>query len=195
MALKTLLEQMDDSNFTVQAMGLPSTIATADEVENYLAARTFQTVRKDLNHPGGGHAYRIEEDGVMIAYIADNELDPPDKPQTTYDEWVDFCSGVDLLIDDAQHDENDMPAQHGWGHSLISQVRKLAVDAQVKNMVMYHHDPERTDAQLDEVAIESAKFFKLRNSKIGSYIAAEGLTFDLAQKKDPLVSTVNLFEF
>lgn len=194
-ALKILLEQMDGSNFPVQAMDLPSTIATIDEVERYIAARTFQTIRKDLNHPGGGHAYRIEENGVTIAYITDNELDPPDKPQTTYDEWVEFCTGVDLLIHDAQYDENDMPAKHGWGHSLISQVGKLAVDAQVKNLVMYHHDPERTDGQLDEVAIESTQFFKSNNSKIGSYIAAEGLTFDLTQKKDPFVSTVNLFEF
>ena len=56
--------------------------------------------------------------------------------------------------------------------------------------------PERTDGQLDEVAIESTQFFKSNNSKIGSYIAAEGLTFDLTQKKkDPFVSTANLFEF
>lgn len=194
-ALKALLEQMDGSNFPVQAMDLPSTIATIDEVESYLSERTFQAIRKDLNQPGGGHAYRIKEDGVTVAYITDNERDPPYTAQTTYDEWVEFCSGVDLLIHDAQYDENDMPAKHGWGHSLISLVRKLAVYTQVKNLVMYHHDPERTDGQLDEMAIESAQFFKSNNSKIGSYIAAEGLTFDLTQKKDPLVSAVNLFEF
>ena len=194
-ALRALLEQMDGSNFPVQAMDLPSTIATVDEVERYLAGRSFSTDRKDLNHPGGGHAYRIEEDGVAMAYITDNELDPPDKPQTTYDEWVEFCAGVDLLVHDAQYTENDMPAKHGWGHSLISQVRQLAVDAQVKNLVMYHHDPERTDRQLDEIALESAKYFKSSNSRIGSYIAAEGLTFELVARKDPKVSTVDLTEF
>ena len=59
---------------------------------------------------------------------------------------------------------------------------------------MYHHDPERTDSQLDEIAIESERFFKSKNSVIGSYIAAEGLVLELAFRKDPRVSTINLHE-
>lgn len=194
LALAAILEQMDGSNFPVHASDLPSRITTISSVEDYLADQAYTTNRQSLNHPGGGHSYKVEEDGVTFAYITDNELDPPDKPQTTYDEWVEYCRDVDLLIHDAQYTENDMPAKHGWGHSLISQVRQLAVDAQVKNLVMYHHDPERTDSELDEVALESARFFKSRHCKIGSYIAAEGLSFDLVAKKDPKVSTVNLFE-
>ena len=192
--LGAILEQMDGSNFPVHAGDLPSRISTIDEVEEYLLDKPYLTQRKDLNHPGGGHAYRIEEDGVSFAYITDNELDPPEAPHTSYDEWVEYCRGVDLLIHDAQYIENDMPAKHGWGHSLISQVRQLAVDAQVKNLVMYHHDPERTDGELDEIAIESAQYFKSKNSKIGSYIAAEGLTFELKEKKDARVSTLSLLE-
>ncbi len=193
-ALKAILEQMDGSNFPVHSEDLPSKITTVQEVDDYLNAQSFHTVRKHLNHPGGGNAYRIEEDGVSIAYITDNELDPPNAPQTTYAEWVDFCQGVDLLIHDAQYIEKDMPAKHGWGHSLISQVRQLAVDAQVKNLAMYHHDPERTDSELDEIAIESANFFKSKNSVIGSYIAAEGLVFDLTARKDFRVTTIDLYE-
>ena len=107
---------------------------------------------------------------------------------------MEFFRCVDLLIHDAQYIENDMPSKHGWGHSLISQVRQLAVDSQAKNLVMYHHDPERTDSELDEIAIESAGFFKSKNSVIGSYIAAEGLTFELAARRDARVSTVDLYE-
>jgi hypothetical protein len=73
-------------------------------------------------------------------------------------------------------------------------VRQLAVDAEVKNLVMYHHDPERTDSELDEIAIESARFFKSKNSVIGSHIAAEGLVFELAFRKDPRVTTIDLHE-
>jgi len=193
-ALATILEQMDGSNFPVHAGDLPSNITAITEVEKFLTTQPYQVDRKDLNHPGGGHAYKIAEDGVSFAYITDNELEPPDKPQTSYDEWVEYCRGVDLLIHDAQYVESDMPAKHGWGHSLISQVRQLAVDAQVKNIVMYHHDPERSDNELDEIALESAKYFKSNHSNIGSYIAAEGLTFDLKARKDPKVSTINLYD-
>jgi phosphoribosyl 1,2-cyclic phosphodiesterase len=193
-ALATILEQMDGSNFPVHSGDLPSHVSPIQQVESFLAEQPYGVERKDLNHPGGGHAYKVEEDGVTFAYITDNELDPPDKPTTSHDEWVEYCRGVDLLIHDAQYIESDMPDKHGWGHSLISQVRQLAVDAQVKNIVMYHHDPERSDSELDEVAIESTNYFKSHNSKIGSYIAAEGLTFDLAARKDPKVSTIDLYE-
>lgn len=193
-ALKALLEQMDGSNFPVHSEDLPSTITSIQEVEQFLTKQEFKTSRRVLNHPGGGYAYRVEEDGVSVAYITDNELDPPNAPTTSYAEWVDFAHGVDLLIHDAQYEERDMPAKHGWGHSLISQVRQLAVDAQVKNIAMFHHDPERTDAQLDEIAIESAKFFNSQNSRIGSYIAAEGLAIELQKASDPKVKTLTINE-
>lgn len=193
-ALKALLEQMDGSNFPVHAEDLPSRITTIQEVDAFLAKQAFKTTRHVLNHPGGGYAYRVEEDGVVFAYMTDNELYPPTQPRTNYDEWVEYCEGVDLLIHDAQYQEQDMPAKHGWGHSLISQVRQLAVDARVKNVVMFHHDPERTDAQLDEIALTSARYFHSRNAKIGSYIAAEGLTFDLQAARDPEVRTVKVDE-
>ena len=191
-ALKGLLEQMDGSRFPVHSQDLPSKITLIQEVEQFLAGQSFTTRRRTLNHPGGGYAYRVEEDGVSFAYITDNELFPPDRPQTGYDEWVAFCEGVDLLVHDAQYEERDLPAKHGWGHSLISQVRQLAVDARVRNLVMFHHDPERTDAELDEIAIESGRYFRSRGARIGSWIAAEGLTFELAEARDPLVNTVSV---
>ncbi len=194
LALKTLLEQMDGSNFPVHSINLPSRITTIQAVDQFLGAQEFSTARRDINHPGGGHAYRVEEDGVSFAYITDNELDPPKKPHTTYAEWVDFCDGVDLLVHDAQYLAADLPAKHGWRHSLVSQVRQLAVDARVKNLVFFHHDPERTDAQLDEIGIESARYFRSSNASTGSWVAAEGLTFELKRALDPRVRTLSTIE-
>ena len=121
-----------------------------------------------------GVAHRIEEDGVIVAYVTDNELEPPGKVHTSYDEWVAFCSGVDVLIHDAQYTEADMPHKHGWGHSLMSQVRKLAIDAEVGSLVMFHHDPDRSDVQLDEIQRENDSFFKGKSSPARSYSAWEG---------------------
>jgi len=159
--LCALFDQMDGNNFPIKADELPSqSTCIFKDVESVLHERGINIVKKPLNHPGGGTAYKIEEDGVTCAYVTDNELDPPYKVHTTYDEWVDYLHGVDVLIHDAQYTEEDMPHKHGWGHSLISQVRQLATDAEVGALVMFHHDPDRTDGELDEIQIENESHFK-----------------------------------
>ena len=191
-SLQALIKQMDGSSFPVHANELPSRVSAIQKVQEFFDNQAFVTRRLDLNHPGGGYAYRIEEDGVSIAYITDNELEPPNAPETTYAEWVEFCSGVDLLIHDAQYTSADMPAKHGWGHSLISQVQRLANDAHVKKVAFYHHDPDRSDDELDEIANGTVGFFRSAGGLVTPWVAAEGLTFDIARKQDPNVNTVQL---
>lgn len=178
----TLLRQLDGINFPVKVGELPSrSNCIAHDIETILSERNIIISKKPLNHPGGGTAYRFEEDGMSCAYVTDNELDPPYKLNTTYDEWVDFLHGVDVLIHDAQYTEDDMPQKHGWGHSLISQVRQLAVDAEVGTLVMFHHDPDRTDGELDEIQIENEAHFKNKRNPAKSICAAEGMQIKLSR--------------
>ncbi len=177
-----LFEQLNGINFPLKIDELPSRSNCAfNNIESLLAEKNIQIRQKPLNHPGGGTAYRLEEDGMSCAYVTDNELDPPYKVHTTYDDWVDFLQGVDVLIHDAQYTEDDMPHKHGWGHSLISQVRQLAIDAEVGTLVMFHHDPDRNDAELDEIQIENESYFKHKRAPAKSICAAEGMRIKLSQ--------------
>jgi phosphoribosyl 1,2-cyclic phosphodiesterase len=181
--LCSLFDQMDGYNFPLKAEELPSNSECIFKAsETVLHEKNIHITKKALNHPGGGSAYRIEDEGTSCAYITDNELDPPYKVNTRYDEWVDFCSGVDVLIHDAQYTEDDMPHKHGWGHSLISQVRQLAVDTRVDTLVLFHHDPDRTDSELDEIQIENEMFFKQHYDNNRSYCAAEGMKITLSRQ-------------
>jgi phosphoribosyl 1,2-cyclic phosphodiesterase len=178
--LCSLFDQMDGNNFPVKANELPSNNACVFKgAESELYEKQIYVVKKSLNHPGGGSAYKISEDGVSCAYVTDNELVPPYEANTSYDEWVNYLHGVDVLIHDAQYTEEDMPHKHGWGHSLISQVRQLAVDAEIGALVMFHHDPDRTDAQLDEIQIENEKHLKSHRTPTRSIIAAEGMQIEI----------------
>ena len=179
--LNSLIVQMDGTHFPVRAEDLPSfAMPKFKGIESELYEREgIQVVRQLLNHPGGGVAYRIEENGVRCAYVTDNELDPPHKPATRYDQWVNYLHGVDLLIHDAQYTQDDMPHRHGWGHSLITQVRQLAVDAEVGTLVMFHHDPDRTDAELDDIQIENDKYLKSMRTPTRCVCAAEGMQITL----------------
>lgn len=181
--LCSLFDQMDGYNFPLKAEELPSNSECIFKASTtVLHEKNIHITKKGLNHPGGGSAYRIQDEGTSCAYITDNELEPPYKVNTSYDEWVDFCSGVDVLIHDAQYTEDDMPHKHGWGHSLISQVRQLAVDARVGTLILFHHDPDRTDSELDEIQIENEIFFKQHYDNNRSFCAAEGMKITLTKQ-------------
>ena len=175
--LCSLFEQMDGSNFPVKADDLPSnSICKFKGIESELYEREgVRVIKQALNHPGGGAAYKIIDNRICCAYVTDNELDPPYAVNSTYDQWVEFLSGVDVLIHDAQYTEDDMPHKHGWGHSLISQVRQLATDAEAGTLVMFHHDPDRSDSELDEIQIENEGYMKSHHAPTRSLCAAEGM--------------------
>ncbi len=180
--LSSLFDQMDGNNFPVKAKDLPShSSCIFKDTESVLYEKDIHIVKKPLNHPGGGSAYKVEENGITCAYITDNELEPPYKIHTSYDEWVDFCKDIDVLIHDAQYTDDDMPRKHGWGHSLVSQVRQLAIDAEVGALVMFHHDPDRTDAELDEIQIENESHFKGKKAPAKSFCAWEGMKIKLGK--------------
>ena len=188
-----LFKQLDGINFPVTLDQLPSNNQCVFEnVENVLQKKNIHITKKPLNHPGGGTAYRFEEDGMSCAYVTDNELEPPGNIHTTYDDWVDFLQGVDILIHDAQYTEDDMPHKHGWGHSLISQVRQLAIDAEVGTLVLFHHDPDRSDAELDEIQIENESHFKHKRNPTQSICAAESMKIKLSR---PVIGSKTKVDF
>ncbi|WP_165728146.1 MBL fold metallo-hydrolase [Pseudoalteromonas sp. 31A1] len=149
-----ILKQMSGSYFPVCYQDLPASITLNTDLssQKQFTLNGFLVSTAPLNHPGGGTAYCIKADEKKVAYVTDNELNPPEKANTSISEWVNFIEGADLLIHDAQFIDADLPLKHGWGHSTIDQVAELAIKASIKNVVIISHDPSRTDEQL--LAIE-----------------------------------------
>jgi len=180
----SLFDQIDGATFPVKASELPShSRCVTEDFETELAGRNFSVRRIPINHPGGGYAYRIEDEGMSCAYVTDNELVPPGEVVTEYDDWVEFCSGVDVLIHDAQYLDADMPHKRGWGHSLVSQARQLALDAEVGSLVIFHHDPDRTDNEIDAIRRDNEDFFSGSRAPATSLCAAEGMQLTLAPRQ------------
>ncbi len=147
-----ILKQMSGEFFPVSPEQLPSVIHITPMAEDQWQLGDFNIKRCQLNHPGSGSAYHISADGQSLAYVTDNELFPPEQTMTSRTQWLDFVAGVDLLIHDGQYLETDMPNKLGWGHTLVSQAVALATEAKVKRLVIFSHDPQRTDQQLDLLA-------------------------------------------
>ena len=85
-----------------------------------------------------------------------------------------------MLIHDAQYLEADMPHKRGWGHSLVSQVCELAAAAAVKHLILYHHDPDRTDDELDVIQADARAWFRKNDYEVECTAGYEGLVLDLA---------------
>jgi phosphoribosyl 1,2-cyclic phosphodiesterase len=175
-----LLDQMDGAHFPVALENVPARPECVLEDElDFLRDKGFKLSRIPTNHPGDGYGYRIERDGRSVVYLTDNELEPPYPKTTGFPGFVDFCRDADVLIHDAQYVEEDMPSKHGWGHSLVSQACKLASAAEVGHLILYHHDPDRTDAELDSIDEGARAWLLEHNPSVECTVAYEGLKLEV----------------
>ena len=151
-----------------------------------------------LNHPVLCLAYRIEYQGKVFCTAYDTETynnvfitdpDDPDYDQDMAEEGdliaseqnaliEEFYQGADLLVHDSQYTREEYEKQYiGWGHSYIEYVCQAAQQQQVKNLALFHHDPLRSDDQLDEL---SAIFCNTEYcGKTKSFFAKEGMAIEL----------------
>jgi phosphoribosyl 1,2-cyclic phosphodiesterase len=156
---------------------------------------------KYLNHPVLVLGYRFEYRGKVFCTAYDTEpfrnlFDvSPDDPSydaeavkegalaasEENDKVTDFFRGADILIHDTQytHSEyvNPKSSKLGWGHSSFEHAVNVAHKAGVKRLLLFHHDPDRSDGELD--LIER----KIRKSIAGKtpvkvVVAREGLTVE-----------------
>ena len=105
-----------------------------------------------LSHPGTCLGYRLEYKNRSICYITDNELFPEGSRDYNGNYWgklTEFVRGTDILITDATYTDEEYLKKVKWGHSAVSQVAKLAHDAQVKELHLIHHDPDQNDDAID----------------------------------------------
>lgn len=105
-----------------------------------------------LCHPGNCLGYSVYYGGKKICYVTDNELFPADSDMFSLNylnRLVEFVKGADLLITDTTYFDEEYPMRIGWGHSCVSAVCELADRAQVKELFLFHHDPDQDDQALE----------------------------------------------
>jgi phosphoribosyl 1,2-cyclic phosphodiesterase len=158
----------------------------------------LRVITKYLNHPVLCLGYRFEYQGKSIVTAYDTEpfsnLFPTDPKDPRYDEDVAregeraareenekvlrFFRNADVLIHDSQYTSGEYEANRiGWGHSTYEYAIAAAQKAGVKKLILFHHDPQRTDKEL---AAFEAKFRETVTAKTGMEIlmAREGLTVE-----------------
>ena len=129
-----------------------------------------------IPHIGNTLGFRIEADGVAVAYMPDHQA-PLDRT-TVADAVLDLCEGADLLIHDAQFTEDEFVELFDWGHSTPAYAVHVATRAGVTRLDMFHHDPGHTDRQIDTM-LRAARQIAGSMGKVEVGAAKEGGTFEV----------------
>ncbi|HLX94019.1 MAG TPA: MBL fold metallo-hydrolase [Puia sp.] len=105
-------------------------------------------------YPGGSYGFRVHDEGKSLVICTDIEhIDGIDQ------KIVEFARNADLLIHDGQFTTEEYTKFKGWGHSSWEQAVEVAVQANVKKLIITHHDPDHNDDFLDSLEIQCQKLF------------------------------------
>ena len=123
-----------------------------------------------LNHPQGCLGYRLETSAGIIVYATDNEPGVPEMDRNLRD----LAAGADVLINDAQCSPEQLATtRKGWGHSSWLEGVKLARECGVKNLVLFHHDPDSSDRVVD------GYLYAARQEFPSTWAATDGMAIQL----------------
>jgi phosphoribosyl 1,2-cyclic phosphodiesterase len=133
----------------------------------------FSVTAEEIPHKGGRtFGYRVSDGHSTIAYLSDHSpvaVGPgPDGFGAYHDAALSLARDVDLLLHDAQHTGPEFPAKSFMGHSAIDYAVGLAKEAGARRLLLFHHDPRRTDDELDAIVRS------LKDAPVPVEAAAEG---------------------
>jgi phosphoribosyl 1,2-cyclic phosphodiesterase len=121
-----------------------------------------------LNHPNNATGYRIEHGGRAVCYVTDTEH-VPGKPDQNV---LALIEGADIVIYDSTYTDDEFTAKVGWGHSTWQEAVRLCRSANVKQLAIFHHDPDHEDDFMDDVARQAREVWS------GAIVAREGMTLE-----------------
>ena len=144
--------------FPIRLRDLRAEFEFHDAPQGKFTIGPFTVVADEVIHPGATLGFPISENGRSLAYLSDHE---PALAATNGGQGPEWISGMglahnaDILIHDAQYTQAEREERLGWGHSSVPEAIEFAQAAEVGQLVLFHHDPTRTDHQMDLLVAEA----------------------------------------
>ncbi len=179
---RVVRDQMSPVVFPVAFEQLDAVIDFRELAAGESAGEGYQVSAFPVRHPGGALGYRFSsrnDDGRALVYISDNELNPTakyDVPRDWRARLIKWVRGATVLIHDTMYTREEYDHHRGWGHSTYEDAVDLALDAEVEQLVLFHHKPERTDDEVDRRMEQCRAIVARRSRTLAVVAAAEGLT-------------------
>jgi len=193
-SLREVLEgQMEFTYFPVALDELGSAVAFHEVDEGQFQVAGVPVRAMYANHPGLCLNYRLEWEGKTAVYMCDSEpYDRLANPEDTApaEEYVgivegidprlaEFARGADLLIADCPYTAEEYRQRRGWGHGSVEDVVQIAVDAEVKRLALFHHDPSHPDDKIDEMVEHARSLLTAARASTECFGAREQLVVTL----------------
>ncbi len=150
-----LASQMANPTFPVPLEALQANLTFEDfeAGESWKMDGGVQIKTMPLNHPNGATGYRIEHGGRSLCYVTDTEH-VAGKPDENV---LKLIEGADLVIYDSTYTDDEFPSKVGWGHSTWQEGIRLCKAASVRNLAIFHHDPDHNDDFMRGLELEARK--------------------------------------
>ncbi|MBD0268811.1 MBL fold metallo-hydrolase [Pseudanabaena sp. FACHB-2040] len=175
-----LNDQMLHPNFPVPLQIMGADLKFCDiEIGETVRVEDIKVENALLNHPGEAVGYRVSWNGRVAAYVTDTEHFPDRLDENVL--WL--ARDADIMIYDATYTDeeyhNEKSSKVGWGHSTWQEAVKVAKAANVKKLIIFHHDPIHSDDFMDRVQLDTQAVFP------NSIVAREGMEIDLMTMDQP----------
>ncbi|PYK97717.1 MAG: hypothetical protein DME19_15295 [Verrucomicrobia bacterium] len=192
----TLTYQMESPYFPVSLQHMPGNIDVTELKELEFSVGKVRVKAAFVNHPGVCVGYRLFSSAGSIAYLPDNEpfqrMRSHPGGQETSDRLealkyasdqdqkiIEFLKDADVLIIDSQYDDAEYQSHVGWGHGCVEDVVALALFAKVRQLFLFHHDPDHDDAQISKMLGWARQLVAMQGESLAVDAAREGLEYVL----------------
>jgi len=179
-SVRSLLQQtMKPPFFPVDLHSVAATLDFNEDDTNEFDVAGLHVQRFPLSHPNGGWGYRLSEGSHSVAFFPDNEFTHPHPDNKGLKDFAKFCDGVDLLIHDAMYLRSEYEqTTKGWGHTVVEDAAKLAHAARAKHLLLWHHEPDRSDAAVDSIVSDVQAELARLNATTTTEAARTGQIFE-----------------
>jgi phosphoribosyl 1,2-cyclic phosphodiesterase/CheY-like chemotaxis protein len=187
----TLASQMESPYFPISMQQMPGNLYLQELKDMDFSVGKVSVKASFMNHPGICVGFRLETSGGSIAYLPDNELfrrlrtgGPEDSTfaERQDQKLIEFVRDVDIAIMDSQYDAQEYSDHVGWGHSCVDDTVDVAMQAGVRHLFLFHHDPDHDDAHVSRMLAGARQQAAVAGSKIVIDAAREGLEVVLEPK-------------
>jgi phosphoribosyl 1,2-cyclic phosphodiesterase len=155
-----LATTMNPPNFPVRFADVAAAVSTHDVGTDPFSIDSVSVQPVRLSHPNQGLGYAFTENGRRFVYLTDNELGFRHPGGLDYNDYREFVRGADLLIHDAELHAEEYRERRGWGHSTYAEAVQLALDAGVTRLGLFHHNQDRTDADITNIVADCRRMIE-----------------------------------